>query len=316
MQMKLSAILLSLFVVMMWGINPAISKLGLQEIPPFAFLTIRYIIVSLLFLPFAHPTKHELWQMFLVAMTSSVITNLLSYIAYLELTPSASSLLSQTEAPISVLMACFWAKERLSFKQWLAILLSFIGVLVILGIPKMSLTGVVLILLSRFFWGACQIVYKDTKRVSTATFLAYSYLFAVPFTAAGSWIIEGYDYRNLATVNWTIAGWSLAFEVVLLSLAMLLWQRLIAVNGVNKIAPFCTLRIVFGIAAGVLIFDDPLNWQIILGSILVTLGVFLTMKDFSIILRARTKSVIVYRNAHRILMERRFKRISLRKRLK
>lgn len=124
--MKLSAILLSLFVVMMWGINPAISKLGLQEIPPFAFLTIRYIIVSLLFLPFARPTKHELWQMFLVAMTSSVITNLLSYIAYLKLTPSASSLLSQTEAPISVLMACLWAKERVSLKQGLAILLSFI----------------------------------------------------------------------------------------------------------------------------------------------------------------------------------------------
>ena len=58
--MKLSAIFLSLLVVFIWGVNPAISKLGLQELPPFTFLTIRYAIVALIFLPFAKPTKKEL----------------------------------------------------------------------------------------------------------------------------------------------------------------------------------------------------------------------------------------------------------------
>ena len=59
---------------------------------------------------------------------------------------------------------------------------------------------------------------------------------------------------------------------------------------------------------------QTLNWQILIGSTLVTIGVVLTMKEFSIILKARTKSVLVYRNAHRVFMERRLKRISLRKR--
>ncbi len=312
--MKLSAIFLSLFVVIMWGINPAISKLGLEEIPPFAFLTIRYSIIALMFLPFARPSKRELWQLFIVAMTSNVITNILCYIAFLELSPSASSLLLQTEGPISVLMACVWAKEKINFKQVLAIMLSFVGVVIIMGLPQMSFTGVALILLSRFFWGACQIVFKGTKHLPIPTFLAYSYLFAIPFVGAGSIWIEKYDYRLLADVNWQIAGWSMAFEVIILSIAMVLWQKLIAVNGVNKIAPFSTLRIVFGIAAGVMIFNDPLNWQILVGSALVTIGVILTMREFNIILKARTKSVLVYRNAHRVLMERRLKRISLRKR--
>ncbi len=312
--MKLSAIFLSLFVVIMWGINPAISKLGLEEIPPFAFLTIRYSIIALIFLPFARPSKRELWQLFVVAMTSNVITNILCYVAFLELSPSASTLLLQTEGPISVLMACLWAKEKINFKQVLAILLSFVGVVIIMGLPQMSFTGMALILLSRFFWGACQIVFKGTKHLPIPTFLAYSYLFAIPFVGAGSIWIEEYDYRLLADVNWHIAGWSMAFEVIVLSIAMVLWQKLIAVNGVNKIAPFSTLRIIFGIAAGVLIFNDPLNWQILVGSGLVTIGVVLTMREFNIILKARTKSVFVYRNAHRVLMERRLKRISLRKR--
>ena len=311
--MKISAIFWSLFVVIMWGINPAISKLGLEQIPPFAFLTIRYTIIALIFLPFARPSKQELKQLFIVALTSNVINNILCYIAYAELSPSASSLLLQTEGPISVLMACLWAKERINFRQVLAILLSFVGVIIILGIPQMSISGVVLILLSRFFWGACQIIFKGTKHMSTPVFLAYSYLFAIPFTAIGSVWFEGYDYSYLAHINWTIAGWTMAFEVIVLSIAMVLWQKLIAANGVNKIAPFSTLRIVFGIAAGILIFNDPLDWQIVMGSILVTIGVFLTMREFNIILKARTKSVVVYRNAHRVLMERRLKRISLRK---
>ena len=312
--MKLSAIFLSLFVVFIWCVNPAISKLGLQELPPFTFLTIRYAIVALMFLPFARPTKKELGQLLFVAITSNVVTNMLGYIAYKELSPSASSLLMQTEGPISVLMACVWAKERINIKQVLAILLSFIGVAVIMDMPEMSFYGVALILLSRFFWGACQIMFKKTKRLETSSFLAYSYLFAVPFTAAGSIWIEKFDYSSLSDINWVIAGWSMAFEVVMLSIAMVLWQKLIAVNGVSKIAPFSTLRIVFGIAAGVLIFNDPVTWQILLGSALVTIGVVLTMKEFSIILKARTKSVLIYRNAHRIFMERRLKRISLRKR--
>lgn len=312
--MKLSAIFLSLLVVFIWGVNPAISKLGLQELPPFTFLTIRYVIVALMFLPFARPSKKELWQLLFIAITSNVITNMLGYIAYKELSPSACSLLIQTEGPISVLMACIWAKERINLKQVLAILLSFVGVMIIMDMPEMSFYGVALILLSRVFWGACQIMFKNTKHMDTASFLAYSYLFAAPFTAMGAVWIEDFSFDSLANVNWVIAGWVLAFEVILLSVAMVLWQKLIAVNGVSKIAPFSTLRIVFGIASGVIMFNDPLNWQILLGAALVTIGVVLTMKEFSIILKARTKSVLVYRKAHRIFMERRLKRISLRKR--
>ena len=235
------------------------------------------------------------------------------YAAYAALSPSAASLLLQTEGPVSVLMACIWAKESINFKQVLAILLSFVGVVIILGIPNMSLFGVAAIMLSRFFWGACQIVFKDTKRMEIGTFLAYSYLFSIPFMLAGSLFWEHYDYSKLGEVNWKIAGWVMAFEVIVLSVAMVLWQKLIAVNGVNKIAPFSTLRIVFGILAGVLIFDDEMTWQIILGSILVTWGVVLTMKEFDIVLKARAKSIIVFRNAHHLLMERKMKRASLRR---
>ena len=42
---------------------------------------------------------------------------MLGYIAYKELSPSASTLLMQTEGPISVLMACIWAKEKINLRD-------------------------------------------------------------------------------------------------------------------------------------------------------------------------------------------------------
>ena len=51
--MKISTILTALLVVMLWGINPAISKLGMLNIPTFALLSVRYIFTVLIFLPFA-----------------------------------------------------------------------------------------------------------------------------------------------------------------------------------------------------------------------------------------------------------------------
>jgi hypothetical protein len=60
-------------------------------------------------------------------------------------------------------------------------------------------------------------------------------------------------------------------------------------------------------------FDDEIDWQIMVGSILVTWGVVLTMKEFNIILKTHAKSVVVYRRAHRLFMERKLKRASLRK---
>ncbi len=65
--MKTSAILLSLLTVAIWGFNPAVAKLGMTELPPFAILSVRYLLTALFFLPFAKVCRGELKLLFLVA---------------------------------------------------------------------------------------------------------------------------------------------------------------------------------------------------------------------------------------------------------
>ena len=314
--MKLSTIFLALLAVAIWGFHPAIGKLGLLEIPPFAFLTIRYAIISLLFLPFARPSKQELIQLFFVALTSNVIYNAFAYFAYTKLTPSASILLLQTETPIAILMACLIAGEKINWRQALSIFFAFCGVVIVLGIPKIHIWGALAILGCSVSWGICLIIFKHTKGMQIKTFLAYSYLFALPFMALGAYKIENYDFNTLLSVNWKIAGFALFYEVVLLSVANVVWRLLVAENGINKIAPFGMLTLVFGIVGGILLFNDKITWHIVIGGAFVSLGVFFSLKQYKIVKKAGLKYIMAYRNARRKFMERKLEKIMLRKKWK
>ena len=311
--MKFSTVVLALLAVAIWGFHPAVGKLGLLEIPPFAFLTIRYTLISLIFLPFARPTKKELVQLFFVAMTSNVIYNAFCYFAYTKLSPSAAILLLQTEAPIAILMACLLSGEKINWRQALAIFFAFCGVIIVLGVPKIHVWGALAILGCSVSWGICLLIFKETKGMQIKTFLAYSYFFALPFVAFGAFEIEHYNFKDILGVNWNIAGCFLFYEVVLLSVANVVWRLLVAENGINKIAPFGMLTLVFGIIGGVLIFDDKITWHIVIGGICVTLGVFFTLKEYRIIKKARLRSAIIYRNAHHRFMKRKLLKNILRK---
>ena len=311
--MKISTVLLAILAVAIWGFHPAVGKLGLLEIPPFAFLTIRYAIISLIFLPFARPTKQELIQLFFVALTSNVIYNAFCYFAYTKLTPSATILLLQTEAPIAILMAYLIAGEKLNLRQVLAVFFAFCGVVIVLGLPKIHIWGALAILGCSVSWGICLLIFKETKGMQIKTFLAYSYFFALPFVAFGAFEIEHYNFKDILGVNWNIAGCFLFYEVVLLSVANVVWRLLVAENGINKIAPFGMLTLVFGIIGGVLIFDDKITWHIVIGGICVTLGVFFTLKEYRIVKKARLRSAIIYRNAHHRFMKRKLLKNILRK---
>lgn len=124
--MKLSAVLWAILVVAIWGINPAISKLAMIEMPTFAFLSLRYFLTALIFLPFVRIKTKDLKMLFVFALLINVVMNGLCYIAFQFLQPAAATLLLQTGAPISMLMACIFAKEKISSSLCLRVRLCLI----------------------------------------------------------------------------------------------------------------------------------------------------------------------------------------------
>lgn len=269
-------IFLALFVVVIWGINPAVAKLGMLEIPPFWFLSLRYLFTVLIFLPFAKVQREDWKVIFVYAIFANVLSNGAQFVAFQFLSPTASTLLLMTETPITVIMAAFFCHEKVSLPATCGIVLSMAGVVTVLGLPEIHIGAAILIILTRIAWGYCQLLFKNTSNLQAAAFISLTALIAFPFTLAAAVAAEPDGLQKIMAADWQIQGWIFLFQALMLSLAMVLWQKLIAWFGVSQISPFAVLQIVFGILGGVVFFSDRLNGNTVLGIILISSGVLLT----------------------------------------
>ena len=269
---------LAVLVAAIWGFFPAMSKLGMLEIPPFAFLAVRYALTFLVFIPFAKVHKNDWVIISLFALLDSVINNGINFFAFQYLTPAASTLLLQTCVPIAVLMACLFAGESINLRQGIGIFISLAGVVTILGLPQMNLIGVAGIMLTRILWGTCEISFKGAKQLQPAAFLAYSSLIALPFMAGLSWGFEKNFYHKFLSVDWAFFSLTMSFQVFAMSAAMVIWQKLIARYGVSSVSPFALLQIIFGILSSVWLFGDKINQTTLSGAIMIAAGVIMSTR--------------------------------------
>lgn len=275
--MHIFVALLATFVAASWGLNAAVTKYGALNIPPLTLLVFRYFLTALIFLPFAKIKKSETGPLLKIAFLEGVVTNGAIYTAFKYLSPTASTLLLQTGAPLAVMLACIFGRERISKKETAGIILSLAGVVVIAGLPDISLLGCALILLSRLSWASTQLLYKKLPSITAASFIAYMSLFALPFLIPAALISDYAAYGGVTDIKWGRLAVNMVYQVGVLSLSMIIWQRLIAAYGVSRISPFSILQIVFGILGGIALFGDVITLKMALGIAMVTSGLILTV---------------------------------------
>ena len=275
--MKLSSVLMSVFIVACWGLNASIGKMGVMEVPPLVFLTIRFIFAGFLFLPFAKLDKSQLKMLFLIALLLNVGHMGCIFVALKFLTASSASVLQQCEVPIAAIVACIFAGEKMNVQQIIGIIIAFLGILCIFGIPEINMIGLVAALFSGLFWAFAQLAFKRAKKMDPYSFLVYTSLFSVPFLGAASYFLEDNHYIALLQAADYKFYLSMSYQVLVLGVVMMLWQRVVAENGINKAIPFTLLHIVFGIMGGMIFFGDTLNVYIVSGALLIVGGVALTI---------------------------------------
>lgn len=275
--MKFSAVIIALLVVASWGFNAAIGKIGVTEYEPIAFLALRFFLTALIFMPFASAKREDYPLLLLIALLLNVGHMGSVFIAFKHLPASSVTVLQQSQVPFAVIIACLFAKEKVSTRQIVGILTAISGVVCIFGVPDLNLTGAFFALLASLFWAVTQLAFKRSKNISAYTFMAYTALFSCPFLVLESFLFESGQIEKLATVNYGRFLGSLAYEVLAMAAAMMIWQRLIAENGVNKLAPFTLLQVLFGIAGGIIFFNETISSHIIFGAALTIGGVGMTM---------------------------------------
>lgn len=136
--MKPPDIALALVVMAIWGLNFVAVKIGVQEIPPILFVTLRFAFAFLLMVPFV-PWPRDRWRDLLVLsfiLGSLHFTTMFTASLYLE--AGTMAVVTQLQAVFSALMARLWFGERLGTIGWTGMAIAFGGVLLIAGEPSVG----------------------------------------------------------------------------------------------------------------------------------------------------------------------------------
>ncbi len=270
-----------------WATNIILGRVIAGQIPPVTLTTVRWFGAFLIMLPFAvQPLRKDfttlrkhLPLMALLAATGFVVNNVCAYWG-LQYTIALNALLMQSSGPLFVaLWSLVLFGVRLTVAQFLGILTSLFGVLVILlrgdllALRDIDLnTGDLLIGCALLIFGLYSALMP--KRPATHP------MSLIVFTAGlGSLMLMPFAAVELASgASITLDAKTVPVLIFLATLpsagAYIFFNRGIALIGPNRAAPFFHLMPVFGSVMAIVFLDERPEMFHLVGYLLVLVGVF------------------------------------------
>ncbi|NYT61511.1 EamA family transporter [Alcaligenaceae bacterium] len=274
--------LAALVVIVAWGLNFVVIKLGLSEIPPLLLGVLRFSLVAFPAVFFVKRPAVSLRVLFLYSLTLSLGQFIFLFTAiYVGMPAGLASLVLQSQAFFTVLMAAIFLGERVHRHNILGIAIAVVGLGLIQGAEtgSASLLGFVLVLLAALSWAAGNIITKGVGKIDMLSLVVWGALIPpVPF-AILSWIFEGPE-----TIRASLAGISYVGVLSVVYLALIasvvgyvLWGRLLSRHPASKVAPLSLLIPVIGLLSSVWFLGEQLALIQWLGGVIVMLGLALNV---------------------------------------
>ena len=282
-------ILLALVVVAIWGTNFVVIKVGLEELPPFAFVFLRFLFSAFPFLLFIkRPAVAWSWLAMYGILLGAGQFALLFYAMRSDISPGLASLVIQTQVFFTIVLSIAIFHERISAPAIVGTLLGAAGLGVVAFHLDASVTarGVAMVLGAATCWACANITVKHAvvsggKRFDMLAFIVWSSIFAVPPLAVLTLSIEGFDvaWSSIAHAGvgaWLAVAWQALGNTVFCFAA---WSWLLTRYDAAVVAPYALLIPVFGMASSALLLGEALPaWKwvsaaMVLGGIaLITLA--------------------------------------------
>ena len=271
-------------VVVIWGLNFVVMKFALRDFGPMLLGALRFAAASLPFLLWL-PRPRLPWR-FIAGYGLAQGLGQFGFLflgLQLGMPAGMASVVMQTQAFFTILLAAPLLGERASRWQWLGLAVALAGLVVIgsahgTGPGDMRVAGFVLTLAAAFMWASSNLVARRAaarNRYDALPFIAWSSLFPiVPFLLLAALLEGGPRALGRQVLHATGTAWAAVAYLALLAtlLAYTLWTRLLQRHEAARVTPFSLLVPVVGlIAAGWALQErpTPLQW---LGTAGVLLG--------------------------------------------
>ena len=288
--MSVKDMLLALCVVVAWGVNFVVIKLGLQGMPPFLLAGLRFALVAFPAIFFVRRPPIPLRWLVVYGMTISFGQFAFLFLAIkLGMPAGLASLVLQAQAFFTLLLGALLLAERLRWNHIVGIIIATLGMFMLATAGMegqtsagITLTTMMLTLSAALSWGLGNITNKIIMRnrsVPIMSLVIWSALVPViPFFACSllfegqAAIVNSLLHIGLQTV---LALFYLAFIATIVGYAI--WGNLLSRYETWRVAPLSLLVPVVGIITAALVLDERLSGQQMLGAVVIILGLLVNV---------------------------------------
>lgn len=270
---------LAMFVVLAWGSNFTAMKIALEELPPLLFVGLRFaLLVPLVaFLPRPAPWRAVLAIGLLIncGQFGFLFTAMKA-----DVTAGLASLILQSQAPMTILLAAIVFGERVGPVQAAGIALAVLG-LALFGVASggnVTPLGLGLVLCGALSWACGNLVLRRMQGVDTLALFVWASL-VPPLPMLGlSLALEGANpWTPIATLS--LAGWLSVLYVAFIStvLGFSVWGALLARHPAAAVTPFALLIPVVGIAVAAVLLGERVTGGEALAALVIMAGLALAV---------------------------------------
>ncbi|CAM2144883.1 MULTISPECIES: EamA family transporter [Paraburkholderia] len=277
-------LLLALVVVIAWGVNFVVIKVGLHGVPPLLLGALRFMLAAFPAVLFVKRPKLPLrWLLAYGATISFGQFAFLFTAMYVGMPAGLASVVLQAQAFFTLVFAAVFLGERFRAQNVIGLLIAAGGLALIglqstaaagVGVQTMTAAGFILTLCAACMWALGNIVTKKVGKVDLVGLVVWASLIPpLPFLVL-SYFMEGPQRIETALegIGMTSIGAIVYLAFIATILGYSLWSRLLAKYPASQVAPFSLLVPIVGLAAAALLLGERLSAAQIGGAALVMAG--------------------------------------------
>lgn len=274
---------LAVLVTIIWGVNFVVIDEGLHDVPPLVLTALRFLACAPLAFLVPRPTARLRFVLGYGLMLGVVKFGLLFTAMAHGMPAGLASLVLQLQALFSLALAALLLGERPTRAQAAGAVVATAGMALLASGGAgghLVITGMVMTVGAAAAWGLANVIIRASAETRPLSMLVWSSL-VPPLPLLGlSAVVDGpHDVVHAIshlTLRAVLAIGYVAYISTLVGFG--LWNRLIGLYSVSRVAPFSLLVPIFGLTAAWVALAEPLTWRLAGCGVLVLAGLTLVVR--------------------------------------